>query len=96
MFPTVLQACRKSFLKCIPIICIRSIIICKDLKTKIKNYLSSDSSLFWFTITFYYVVCGRDVWNRSKKAIEDIINNGLENVAVVAHGGMIRVLISGF
>jgi broad specificity phosphatase PhoE len=40
--------------------------------------------------------CGGDVWERSKKTIKEIINSGLENVAVVAHGGMIRVLISGF
>lgn len=40
--------------------------------------------------------CGEDVWNRSKRVINEIINSGLENVAVVAHGGIIRVLISGF
>jgi len=39
---------------------------------------------------------GGDVWKRSKNVIGDIINSGLENVVVVAHGGMIRVLISGF
>ena len=40
--------------------------------------------------------CGEDVWKRSKSVINEIINSGLENVAVVTHGGMIRVLISGF
>ena len=40
--------------------------------------------------------CGEDVWKRSKGVISKIINSGLENVAVVTHGGMIRVLISGF
>lgn len=40
--------------------------------------------------------CGEDVWKRSKRVINEIINSGLENVAVVAHGGIIRVLISGF
>lgn len=40
--------------------------------------------------------CGEDVWKRSKNVIEEIINSGLENVAVVAHGGIVRVLISEF
>lgn len=40
--------------------------------------------------------CGKEVWMRAKKVIKKIINSGLENVAVIAHGGMIRVLISGF
>jgi broad specificity phosphatase PhoE len=40
--------------------------------------------------------CGGDVWKRSKETIEEIINSGLDNVVVVAHGGMLRVLLSEF
>ena len=40
--------------------------------------------------------CGRVVWSRSKKVIEEIVSNSLENVVVVAHGGILRVLINGF
>lgn len=40
--------------------------------------------------------CGDDVWRRSKTVIEEIIASGLQNVAIVTHGGVIRVLISQF
>lgn len=40
--------------------------------------------------------CGGDVWKRSETVINEIISCSLENVAIVTHGGMIRVLISGF
>lgn len=40
--------------------------------------------------------CGRDVWKRAQGVINKITNCGLENVAVVAHGGIIGVLICGF
>ena len=39
--------------------------------------------------------CGADVWNRAKHVIDEIIQLGLENVAVVAHGGTIRSIICG-
>lgn len=40
--------------------------------------------------------CGGDVWKRAQGVINEITNCGLENVAVVAHGGIIGVLICGF
>ena len=40
--------------------------------------------------------CGRDVWERSIKVIKEITSSDLNNVAVVTHAGVIRVLISGF
>ncbi len=39
--------------------------------------------------------CGEDVWNRAKKTLYEIVNSGLDNVAIVAHGGTIRSLICG-
>lgn len=39
---------------------------------------------------------GEDVWNRASKVIEEIVATDYENVAVVAHGGTIRILICGF
>ena len=39
--------------------------------------------------------CGKDVWERSIKVIKEIVSDEYENVAVVAHGGTIRALISG-
>lgn len=39
--------------------------------------------------------CGKDVWLRSFRVIDEIIHTDLENVAVVAHGGTICSLISG-
>lgn len=39
--------------------------------------------------------CGQDVWLRAKKVMDEIVDSGLENVAVVAHGGTIRALICG-
>lgn len=39
--------------------------------------------------------CGKDVWNRSFTVINEIINIDFNNVAIVAHGGTIRALISG-
>lgn len=40
--------------------------------------------------------CGRDVWQRAGQVIRDITMTGLDNVAVVTHGGVIRILLSGF
>jgi broad specificity phosphatase PhoE len=40
--------------------------------------------------------CGKDVWERSIKIINKIISDKYENNAVVAHGGTIRALLSGF
>jgi probable phosphoglycerate mutase len=40
--------------------------------------------------------CGGDVWERAQGVINEITNCDLENVAVVAHGGIIGVLICGF
>jgi broad specificity phosphatase PhoE len=40
--------------------------------------------------------CGKDVWERSIKVINEIVSTKYENVAVVAHGGTIRALLSGF
>lgn len=38
--------------------------------------------------------CGQDVWGRVKKVIDEIKNEeNLNNVAIVTHGGVIRVLI---
>ncbi|MBU3157350.1 histidine phosphatase family protein [Clostridium estertheticum] len=40
--------------------------------------------------------CGEDVWKRTQIIVNEIINCGLKNVAVVLHGGIIGVLICGF
>lgn len=40
--------------------------------------------------------CGKDVWERSIKVIEEITKSDLESIAVVTHAGVIRALISGF
>jgi len=39
--------------------------------------------------------CGGDVWNRAKEVLDEIVGLGLENVAIVAHAGLIRPLICG-
>lgn len=39
--------------------------------------------------------CGKQVWDRSIKVIQEIVNTGHKKVAVVAHGGVIRALLSG-
>jgi broad specificity phosphatase PhoE len=39
--------------------------------------------------------CGEDVWKRASKVLFEIADSDLENVAVVAHGGTIRILIAG-
>ena len=39
--------------------------------------------------------CGEEVWERSKAAFSKITSSGLENVAVVAHGGVIRAFVAG-
>ncbi len=39
--------------------------------------------------------CGREVFQRSIKVVEEIINSGKENVVVVTHGGVIRSLLAG-
>ena len=39
--------------------------------------------------------CGEDVWNRAKKTIYEIINLGVDNAAIVTHGGTIRSIICG-
>lgn len=70
----------------------------KGLKYVQKNYpdFFKEFSNHTSDVAYPNGECGGDVWKRSEKVIEDIINSGLENVAIVAHGGMIRVLISGF
>jgi probable phosphoglycerate mutase len=39
--------------------------------------------------------CGRDVFIRAKKTLDEIINSGKKNVVVVTHGGVIRALLAG-
>ena len=39
--------------------------------------------------------CGEDVWNRSKKVLNEITNSKFENIAVVTHGGTISCIICG-
>lgn len=39
--------------------------------------------------------CGEDVWNRAKKVLFEVVDLGLDNVAIVTHGGTIRSLICG-
>ncbi len=39
--------------------------------------------------------CGRDVFKRAIITIEEIINSGYKNIAVVTHGGVIRALVAG-
>ncbi|WP_310605242.1 histidine phosphatase family protein [Anaerosporobacter sp.] len=39
--------------------------------------------------------CGEDVWNRAKNVLDEIICTNYENVAVVAHGGTIRSIVTG-
>lgn len=38
---------------------------------------------------------GQDAWDRAKSVLDEIKNSGLENVAVIAHGGLIRTLVCG-
>lgn len=70
----------------------------KDWKYIEENYLDFAKGFIGHVSDVPYPKgeCGEDVWKRSKKVIEDIVNSGLENVAIVAHGGILRVLISGF
>ncbi len=37
---------------------------------------------------------GADVWERAQSVIWDILDSGDENVAIVAHGGIIRVIVA--
>jgi len=39
--------------------------------------------------------CGEDVWIRARNVLDEIIDLGLENVAVVTHGETIRSIICG-
>ncbi|HEX2953266.1 MAG TPA: histidine phosphatase family protein [Bacillota bacterium] len=39
--------------------------------------------------------CGEDAWQRARKVMNEIASTGLQNVAVVTHGGLIRAFISG-
>lgn len=40
--------------------------------------------------------CGEDAWKRALPVLTEIAGTGLQNVAVVTHGGLIRAFISGF
>ncbi len=39
--------------------------------------------------------CGRDVFKRAMVTMEEIIQSGKSNIAVVTHGGVIRALLAG-
>ena len=39
--------------------------------------------------------CGEDVWRRASVFLNELVHGNYKNVAVVTHGGTIRVLISG-
>jgi probable phosphoglycerate mutase len=39
--------------------------------------------------------CGTDVYKRAMDTIEEILESGKQNVAVVTHGGVIRSLLAG-
>lgn len=38
---------------------------------------------------------GQDVWSRSKLVLDEILSSRCDNVAIVAHGGTIRIMICG-
>lgn len=39
--------------------------------------------------------CGEDVWERTSKVINDIVECDFQNIAVVTHGGVIRAIACG-
>jgi probable phosphoglycerate mutase len=65
-----------------------------DMKERYPDFMEQFSSHL-MDVPYPGGESGKDVWLRSINVINEIINTSLNHVAVVAHGGTIRCLISG-
>lgn len=65
-----------------------------DIKVKYKEFMESR---YYAEEDWAYPggESGKTVYERAKKVLDEIIQSGYKNVAVVTHGGTIRVLLAG-
>ncbi len=66
----------------------------EDIKLKYKEFMESRYHVDedW---AYPRGESGKEVWTRVRKVIEEILQSKKKNVAVVSHGGTIRVLLAG-